>query len=245
MSGSPRILAMFLGAVGLVAPLACRGPASSGAAINASSVECVPVLHPSTISPADRRLDPVYIDSITPAVVFQRVESVLYAELIDLNCDGHLDYVGQVIGAADPTAEPRLAFVVFLRAGDQWTEALFSPSPVDGLETVVIAADLNSNGHLEIVSWGADEGGYIPRVFLSVASSYQPIPVPHRYTLRFEALWDVECRTRVQPSLVESHLQLTRETISPTDPIGHGSICDLPTDTLMVQGDSLSLVDGS
>jgi hypothetical protein len=244
MSGSPRKWTMFLSVVGMIALLACRGPAPSGAAISAPSVECVPVLHPSPVSGTDRRLDPVYIDSITPADVSKRVESVLYAELIDLNCDGHLDYVGQVIDAVGTAAEPHLAFVVFVRDGDQWTEALFSPSPVDGLETVVIAADLNSNGHLEVVSWGADEGGYIPRVFLSSASSYQPIPVPHQYTLRFEEVWDVECRTRIQPQVVDSHLQLTRETISPTDRRGHGSICDLPADTLMIRGDSLSVVDG-
>lgn len=232
----------LLSTIGVTMLLACSGPATSGTTLTVREPECAPVLHLAATSPSDLRRDSAYIDSITPDAVRQRVDRVLYAEAVDLNCDGQLDYIAQALGDAPERTEPELLFIAFLRDGDRWTEVLSSPSPVAGPETLVVAADLNSDGHLDIVTWGADEGGYVPRIFVSKGRSYEPVDVPDVYALRFEEAWDSDCRSRVQPMLVGSiQLQLTRETIAPTELLGHGSNCELPTDTLVLREGALSL----
>jgi len=87
--------------------------------------------------------------------------------------------------------------LALVREGDGWSEVLASPSPVDGIETLAVASDLNRDGRLDLVTWGSDEGGYIPRVFRSQESGYAPVPVPEAYILRFKEGWSSACRVKV------------------------------------------------
>jgi hypothetical protein len=240
---TPPTLVTLIASIGISVTFAC-GNVSRPAVDDDSDSQCITVWHRFPPSPSDQRLNATHIRSITPEVVWNRVTEVLYAESADLNCDGEADYLAQVVASSSEPPRTGLALVAFLRDGDEWEEVLFSPSPVDGMETMVIAADLTANGHLDIVTWGADEGGFVPRVFLATGEMYLPLQVSDRYTLRFEEGWDAACRTRVQPRLGDSYLLLSRETIPPTDLIGHGTECDLPTDTFAIQGTALIPVSG-
>jgi hypothetical protein len=119
-------------------------------------------------------------------------EGVLYAERVDLNCDGDPDFVGQVLERSEAGGE--LVFVAMLREDNVWRTVLQSPSDVTGRETLVIAADMDGDGWLELVTWGSDEGGYVPRVFRSRRGEYQAVPLSPAYTLRFEERWTEVCR---------------------------------------------------
>jgi hypothetical protein len=232
---------LFIALGGAVA-IAC-GPSQAGRSAQPAdtvAANCTPVTHSGSVGRGDVRRDAGRIAAITPAPVSQRLDTVFYAELIDLNCDGQLDYVGQGIATPAGADQGQLMLVAFVRRDAQWTEVLAAPSPVAGVEMVAVAADLNADNHQDLVTWGADEGGHVPRVFRSGPEGYQPVPVPNVYTLRFEESWSSDCRARTLPALVAANrLRLTRETVSPDALKGHGTDCDLPADTLALQADSL------
>ncbi len=165
--------------------------------------------------------------------------AVLYADSVDLDCDGRKDLVAQV---RPPSVTSNPVLIALLReTSGEWRQVLLEQSPVAGLEGVVIAADLNGDGFLDLVTVGYDEGGQIPRMFVSVNRSYRSIGVPARYYLRHESDWGSDCLRRVLPALVPGQrLALTRETLSRSNRIGHGEDCSLPVDTVMLRGDSLN-----
>lgn len=207
---------------------------------NLGQGNCTRTAHRSLASSGDARRDAAQIAAITPAELIESADTVLYAELLDLNCDGALDYVAQVVTSSSGSSEGRLVLVAFHKMGEQWRQVLTAPSPVDGPEMIVLAADLNSDHDLDLVTWGSDEGGYVPRVFRSTVDGYQAVRVPEMYTLRFEESWSAECRARVLPEFFGANgLRLSRETISPSSVEGHGPDCNLPRDTLALRADSL------
>jgi len=172
-----------------------------------------------------------------PILLGGDVDSLLNVDTLDLDCDGRFDYVAQVI-PADHGARPTL--VVAISSGDTLRRVLSSESPVEGREATALAADLTNSGKLDLVTIGDDEGGVVVRVFRWNGGVLTAVQVPPQYRLREEADWSVECQEKVNPRLsLDARLILLRETISPTALRGHGESCDLPADTLHIQGDSL------
>jgi len=224
--------------VGGVLFLACgrSGPGRSAEPSTTHSARCMAIVHGG-----DKRLDEAQIAANTLETITERFDSVLYAELLDLNCDGQLDYVGQVVASEPGDTEGRLVLVAFDRQKNgQWRQTLAARSEVDGRESVVVAVDLNSDNRLDLVTWGSDEGGYVPRVFRSTTNGYRRVHVPEVYHLRFEESWSQECRAHTSPALVGiDRLRFTRETIAPSEFDGHGADCSLPADTLVLRADSL------
>lgn len=172
-----------------------------------------------------------------------QADTVFQLDSIDLDCDGQMDYVAQVEPAHEQASSNRPTLVAFVRERGTLRRVLFAPSPVDGYETVAVAADLSGAGKRDLVTIGSDEGGYIIRVFRWRGGAYVPVFVPMAYRLRQEAEWNDECLTKINPRVTpRGELILLRETISPTSTKGHGTTCDLPTDTLHVVNDSLVLI---
>lgn len=243
--GVVRYVAALLVAATL---FACGGGGNGRSADtpNLGQGNCTPTAHPWLASSGDARRGAAQIAAITPAELTQSADTVLYAELLDLNCDGALDYVAQVVTSSSESSEGRLVLVAFHKMAEQWRQVLAAPSPVDGPEMIVLAADLDSDHHLDLIAWGSDEGAYVPRVFRSTADGYQAVHVPEMYTLRFEENWSAECRSRVLPALVgANNLRLSRETISPSAVEGHGPECNLPRDILALRADSLIRLSSS
>jgi hypothetical protein len=111
---------------------------------------------------------------------------------------------------------------------------------VEGIERVVIAAELSESGRRDLVTVGSDEGGYEPRVFRWKNGVLSRVIVPAEYGLREESDWSPDCMERINPQFVgDRRITLLRETISPASLKGHGEDCNLPRDTLEVRGDSL------
>jgi hypothetical protein len=219
--------------------VACQKPQSGGSEVPRQQAKVVaPTCGPVVITRFGANgvgLDRV--GSSLPALLRRGVDSVLNSDTLDLDCDGRLDYVAQVIpkgGGAKPT------LVVALSAGDTMRQVLSSESPVDGLEATALAADLTGSGKLDLVTVGHDEGGFVVRVFRWDERGLTPVQVPLQYRVREEADWSPECQSKINPSLSpDSGLILLRETIPPTARKGHGESCELPVDTLHVRGDGL------
>jgi hypothetical protein len=163
------------------------------------------------------------------------LDTIVYADTVDLNCDGRTDYVAQ--GRTRTSGE--LAFVAFVNDSTGWRRVLMSTSPVQGTEAMVLAADLTGGGRRDLITVGSDEGGYVPRAFRWRGEQYAPVAIPRAYVLRQEEDWDAACRQKINPQWVAGGVRLLRETISPASTAGHGADCDLPEDTLRVVGDSL------
>jgi hypothetical protein len=179
---------------------------------------------------------PAYIAAVTPAPVRAVLDTIVYADTVDLNCDGRTDYVAQ--GRARTNGS--LAFVAFVNDSTGWRRVLMSTSPVQGTEVLALAADLTGGGRRDLITVGSDEGGYLPRAFRWRGDRYQPVAIPRVYVLRHEEDWDAACRQKINPQWVApGAVRLLRETISPTSTMGHGAECDLPADTLRIVGDSL------
>jgi hypothetical protein len=169
-----------------------------------------------------------------PLALRSQFDTVLTAVQLDLRCDETGGVVAQVLRSG------RLALVAYTNGSSGFEEVLMALSPADGPEEVVFAADLNEDGHLDLVTMSQDEGGYIPRVFVSDVNRYTSARVPREYTLRQEELWSSQCHRQILPVLLEGNrLQLRRETISPDSTIGHGANCALPADTLAIVGNRL------
>jgi hypothetical protein len=170
-----------------------------------------------------------------------QADTVFQLDSVDLNCDGEMDYVAQIEPAREQASSKRPTLVAFVRERGTLRRVLFAPSPVDGYETVAVAADLSGGGKRDLVTIGSDEGGYVIRVFRWRGDVYVPVWVPIAYRLRQEADWNDECLRKINPHVTaRGELVLLRETISPTSTRGHGTTCDLPTDTLHVANDSLA-----
>lgn len=227
--------------IGLVAVLSAAACAGQGRQAEAGGTArgCGPVADASGLL----RRDSAYIASIRPTGIPNRVQ-VLIGDTVDLNCDGHADFVAQVVrDGSDGTSA--LWIIGLARESDGWREILASQSVVDGSEQLVALADLNDDHRRDLIFWGVDEGGFVPRLFVSGSEEYRLVNVPARYTLRFEEQWGADCLQRVVPAVVGSdRIQLARETISPASSAGHGSACDLGFDTLSIVGDSLRRVPG-
>ncbi len=178
---------------------------------------------------------PDHIDSVTPPIVREFAQSVTYAEMIDLDCDGTRDFVGQIV-----TDSGDLVLLALVATSTGWEEVLHSKSLVAGREIVAIAADLTGSARRDLVTIGSDEGGYIPRIFRWNDRAYAEVHVPVHYFIRFEEQWGPECRRRIDPLLIEPRsVVLMRETISRSSRSGHGADCALPVDTVVIAGDSL------
>ena len=231
-----RLLQLVAAAAFAIAAGACRTPAPVGArAVVPAS--CPPVvlarLGDSTWSV---RESPEHLRAVIPAAIAASFGKLLYADTVDLDCDGAADLVVQAV-TLDSAA--RLVDVVYVNLASGPREVLRTPSSVEGFEALAIAADLSGTGKRDVILLGGDEGGYVPRVFRWRADRLREVVVPARYTLRLEADWSVECQRRANPGLAKRGITLMRETISPTSLRGHGTDCALPVDTLVVRGDSL------
>lgn len=180
-----------------------------------------------------------------PSILRAETSQVIGLERLDLNCDGRPDLVAQVrLPDADRGTE--LFLVAFVAEASGWTEVLRVRSLVAGVEGVSVAADLNGDGHLDLLSLGSDEGGVIPRMFISAGKLLREIAMPVTYRLRQEADWASDCWIRLAPALLpDGSIQLARETLSPSGAEGHGTDCHLPLDTLTMRGDSLVRRTGS
>jgi hypothetical protein len=180
---------------------------------------------------------PQHLQAVVPGAVAASLGELLYADTVDLDCDGVTDLVMQAV-TADSAA--KLVDVVYLGSATGPREVLRTPSAVDGREALAIAADLSGSGKRDLVLLGEDEGGYVPRVFVWNAERLREVVVPKQYTLRYEADWSRECRRKANPGLADKRgITLLRETISPSASRGHGTECTLPIDTLVMRGDSL------
>lgn len=172
------------------------------------------------------------------SVIASLATSVIYADTLDLDCDGVTDAVAQIV-----SIQGSLTFAAFLVRPDSVHTVLFSPSVVDGPEIVVLAADLSGDGHRDLVTWGSDEGGSIPRIFRWGAGKYSEVVVPMVYHVRNEELWGPHCRQTVLPAVTKRLLLVfSREPIPPTSLTGHGTECELPRDTLRLVADGLKRV---
>lgn len=172
--------------------------------------------------------------------------TVLSLERIDLDCDGIEDLVAQT-SELDGLGRSRLWITGFLRDSASWRLVLRDPSVVDGYEGVALAADLNSDGMSDVLFLGQDEGGVVPHLMRSTRERmYERVRIPSGYRLRNETEWGASCWSRLAPALADGRqLRLARETISPESTVGHGTDCDLPLDTLALQGDSLVRLEGN
>jgi hypothetical protein len=166
------------------------------------------------------------------------LDTIVYADTVDLNCDGRTDYVAQ----GRTRVNGRLAFVAFVNDSAGWRRVLMSASPVQGREVLALAADLTEGGRRDLITVGSDEGGYVPRAFRWRGEQYEPVTVPRAYVVRQEEDWDAACLQKINPQWVGGGVRLLRETISPTETGGHGSDCELPSDTLRIVGNSLARV---
>lgn len=183
---------------------------------------------------------PAEIASVFPASLRPAVDTVFFAQQVDLNCDGLPDLVAYALGAADSPLSGRLSILGYLRTPEGWRNVLAAPSRVDGREVLVLAAPLTERHHIDLVTLGMDEGGTTPRVFRWVGNQYDEVRVPVEYSLRHEEAWGPTCRRRAVPRLGPgATLILPRETISRGALVGHGADCGLPRDTLRVYQDSL------
>ena len=181
-----------------------------------------------------------YIASITPPTAHAILDTIFYADTVDLNCDGRTDYLAHGRARTDWETPRALLLIVEVRGANGWRRVLVSNSPVRGVEVAAIAADLTGGGRRDLVTVGSDEGGYVPRVFRWREEQYVPVAVPGKYVLRHETDWGAACRQRINPRWVgRGRISLLRETISPASAEGHGADCDLPVDTVQIAGDSL------
>lgn len=178
--------------------------------------------------------------SIAMAAVIERGARVLYADAVDLDCDGRLDLVGQIVEPPVSGRARQLSFLAFVQTATSHRSILRTPSTVDGPESAVLALPLKSTGRRDLVVFGSDEGGIAPRVFAWADSVYKELTLPAEYMLRSEPDWSTQCVSKRMPGLGRTgSLVLLRETISPRSDRGHGEDCSMPRDTLVVRGDSL------
>ncbi|MBK7907045.1 MAG: VCBS repeat-containing protein [Gemmatimonadetes bacterium] len=170
------------------------------------------------------------LQSVRPAV-----QEIRAAASIDINCDGRLDFVGQVRRVSGSSVLRLLALE--RRSDNTWRTLLDTESNVAGPEVARLAADVNNDGLRDLVTVGYDEGGLTPRIFLRAESTFRESPLSAAYLIRFESEWSRACLTSVLPRFASgAGLVLTRETIPRTSAVGHGTLCDLPVDTIKLGG---------
>jgi len=219
-----------------------REPSLERTTANSRAQICAGLEIPLAGPGADRyRVDTGFARSIVQQSQRLTVETVIRADSIDLDCDGRFDLIAYISARPENKVASERILVAFSRQHEEnWVRVLWSPSPVDGIERLLIAAPLTTSNRRDIVSLGSDEGGYVPRVFLWANLELAEVRVPARYALRLEEDWDVKCLQLNAPRLVgDHHVVMSRESITPRAKTGHGKKCDLPVDTLFVRRDSL------
>lgn len=184
---------------------------------------------------------PQFVNEIVPEEIRVQFDTIFYADTVDVNCDGSFDILLYAQRAAREATPGRQVLGIFRLKGGRWDGLLMKDGVVDGVEQLVLVADLSGDRQLDLVTMAADEGGYIPRVFKAVGDTgYVEIRVPLVYTIRHEAEWSSTCLAKVNPRVVGAgRMSLLRETISPGADRGHGDQCDLPRDTVRIVGDQI------
>ena len=224
-------------AVTMVTWIACVGGIGQESSREVAMAQCAPLrfdLLPGGLFPPD---DTAHVRRTKPARLPGEPSTFLYALRMDIDCDGDDDFVAQSGRSEDQGS----TFLAYLQNQGDWQLVLRSESAVDGIERVALAADLSGQRRRDLVVLGADEGGFIVRVFRWDGGTYRSVSVPPVYQIRHEEEWDASCLSKINPEYVPpDQLALLRETISPTSLRGHGRECDLPRDTLRIQGDALA-----
>ena len=225
------------GAATVIMCIACVGAAVQGGSGEGIMAQCEPLrfaLLPGGLFPPD---DTEHVRRTKPADVPGEPSDFLYAQRMDVDCDGDDDFVAQSVRTEDQGG----AFLAYVQDQGEWRLVLRSESAVDCIERVALAADVSGQRRRDLVVLGADEGGFIVRVFRWDGGTYRSVSVPPVYQIRHEEEWDASCLSKINPEYVPpDQLALLRETISPTSLRGHGRECDLPRDTLRIQGDALA-----
>jgi len=162
---------------------------------------------------------------------------VVYADTIDLDCDGANDLVVQGRLESTDSRQRPLMLMAWVSRADGWVSVLSSASPVTGPERIAIAAPLVSTDRRDVVLVGADEGGIVPRVFVWTGDTLEQVEVPQQYYLRGSTEWGPDCRRKLNPQILDGgRIALLRETIPRTSMQDHGASCALPVDTLVIRG---------
>jgi hypothetical protein len=123
---------------------------------------CAPINYAVFGTSASRTLEePSHIAGTFTSRIRSLSDSVIYADSVDLDCDGTFALVDVVI----PRGSGRLArpvFEVYRSENGQFRRVLYAPSRVDGPEKLAVALDMRGSGRRDLVIIGGDEGWICP-----------------------------------------------------------------------------------
>ena len=175
-----------------------------------------------------------------PPRLTARVASWIALDTLDLDCDGETDIAGVFSPVDSVRREGHLLFEAHRRREDGWAPIL--ELSLSQLTTLWLAADLSRSGRRDLVLWERDESAFRPLVYGWKGEAYQLLKLPNDYTIinyDWTEGYHPECITRLMPRLIGQDTLLLLRSIPPLQPQQRGGCEHMPTDTLVVMGDSL------
>lgn len=175
----------------------------------------------------------------------RRVKYWVRVDILDLDCDGTSDLTASFAAVDSLRGGVNHLFEIYVHPPTGWRRVL-SISSNPSVEPL-LAADLAHTGRRDVVLWQQGEAAGWPLVFRWKGDAYAPLALPATYAISGGDWGDqyyAECVDRESPKVVGGDTLLFLRALDPPRKEPQRGCAHIPTDTLVVRGDSLVLASG-